>query len=219
MTTDSKEHLSELMDGEIGGETGRFVLRRLEASGELRATWARYHLIRDCMRYQDRGFAGGDLGERVRSALDAVPEHAGQGAPVSGRRWLRPAAGFAVAASVAMMALFAVGPNLSTTPDAAQQQLAGQESQPFTSPNIVTRAPVTRQVNLNGGNQDASDRKMNSYLLRHYQVAGASGGNGFVPFVPIVVTQPVTQASTQSQIPADNTSGSDSGSVQPPEQR
>lgn len=34
---------------------------------------------------------------------------------------------------------------------------------------------------------------MNSYLLRHYQVAGASGGNGFVSFVPIVISKPGTQ--------------------------
>jgi hypothetical protein len=38
---------------------------------------------------------------------------------------------------------------------------------------------------------------MNSYLLRHYQVTGSTGGKGFVTFVPIVVTQAAAQAEAQ----------------------
>lgn len=195
MTTDSKEHLSELMDGEIGGDTGRFVMRRLEASVELRGTWARYHLIRDCMRYQDRGFADGELSARVRNAIEDGAVSAGQGvASRSGQRWLRPVAGFAVAAAVAMMAVIAVAPDLSNAPATTGTEIAGQEARPFTSPNILARSPVSRQVNLNGSDEQAGVRKMNSYLLRHYQVAGVSGGNGFVSFVPIVISKSDTQA-------------------------
>ena len=215
MTTDSKEHLSELMDGEIGGDTGRFVLRRLEASGELRAAWARYHLIRDCMRYQDRGFAGDGLSARVRRAIDKPSTDMDEAATPSERRWLRPVAGLAVAATVAMMAIVAVGPSLSTAPQGDEQQLAGQEAQPFTSPNILTRAPVTRQVNLNGGNQDAGTSKMNSYLLRHDQVAGSSGGNGFVPFVPIVISKSATQPGAQADDEVAERAADGSASQQP----
>lgn len=199
MTTDSKEHLSELMDGEIGGETGRFVLRRLEASTELQGAWARYHLIRDCMRYQDRGFAGDELSHRVRRAIAGTGNAAEQGATVAvGPRWLRPAAGFAVAAAVAAMAVVAVAPNLSGTPGGATHEVASDESQPFTSPNISSRSPVSRQVSVNGGDNQAAARKMNSYLLRHYQVAGSSGGNGFVSFVPIVISKSTTRQPAQA---------------------
>lgn len=199
MSTDSKEHLSELMDGEIGGDTGRFILRRLEASTELRGTWARYHLIRDCMRYQDRGFAGDELSLRVRQAIEGSGNAAEQGATVAaGPRWLRPAAGFAVAAAVAVMAVVAVAPNLSTTPGGVTQELASGETEPFTSPNILSRSPVSRQVSVNGGDNEAAARKMNSYLLRHYQVAGSSAGNGFVSFVPIVISKTSTQQPTQA---------------------
>lgn len=194
MSTDSKEHLSELMDGEIGGETGRFVLRRLEANADWRGTWARYHLIRDCMRYQDRGFASTGLSGRVRRAIDGTSRAAAETAVVPpGPRWLRPAAGFAVAATVAIMAIVAVAPDLSKNPGAAVQDIAAEQTQPFTSPNIPSRQLSTRQVNLNGGTDQGAERKMNSYLLRHYQVAGASGGNGFVSFVPIVISKSATQ--------------------------
>lgn len=199
MTTDSKEHISELMDGEIGGETGRFILRRLEASTDLRGTWARYHLIRDSMRYQDRGFAGDELSLRVRRAIEGTGNAAGQDATVAaGPRWLRPAAGFAVAAAVAVMAVVAVAPNLSTTPGGATQEVASDVTQPFTSPNIQTRSPVSRQVSVSGGDDQAAARKMNSYLLRHYQVAGSSGGNGFVSFVPIVISKSTAQQPAQA---------------------
>jgi sigma-E factor negative regulatory protein RseA len=201
MTTESNEHLSQLMDGEIGGETGRFVLRRLEASSELRATWARYHLIRDCLRHQDRGFANDNLSARVRRALEGSTESsvakAGTRNTVMGR-WMRPAAGFAVAAAVALMAVIAVAPNLPTGSADIPQSLATAESQPFTSPNILSRSPPSRQVNLTGGNEPAAG-KMNSYLLRHYQVAGSSGGNGFVAFVPIVITKSATQTPSDPQ--------------------
>ena len=61
MTTESREHLSCLMDGEISRETGRFLVRRLGADEDLCATWARYHLVRDCLRHGGDRFAGEGL--------------------------------------------------------------------------------------------------------------------------------------------------------------
>lgn len=212
MNKDSKEHLSQLMDGEIGGETGRFVLRRLEASSELRSTWARYHLIRDCMRYQDRGFADDELCDRVRHAIDNTPAEIS--APAPGRNWLRPVTGFAVAAAVALMAVVAVAPNLSTTEGFGTEQAASVTSQPFSSPNILSRDPGSRQVNLNGQSQPTT-RKMDSYLLRHYQVAGTSAGNGFVSFVPIVTAKPEVQGASRSDASAQQEITNESDQEQP----
>lgn len=213
MNRDSKEHLSQLMDGEIGGETGRFVLRRLEASGELRGTWARYHLIRDCMRYQDRGFADDELCNRVWQGIENAPEDTGLSAQHQ-RSWLRPVTGFAVAAGVALMAVVAVAPNLSTTEGFGTEQAASVTSQPFASPNILSRDPGSRQVNLNG--QTSPDtRKMDSYLLRHYQVAGSSAGNGFVSFVPIVTGKPTVKSTQQADEAGQLQRESEVGQEQP----
>jgi len=188
MTTDSKEHLSQLMDGEIGGETGRFVLRRLEASSELRETWTRYHLIRDCMRYQDRAFAGVKLSMRVNEAIALSAERLNGASQQSARhRWIRPISGLAVAATVALMAVIAVAPNLEDSDGLGAEQASVETITPFTSPNILSTGPASRQVNFNGGGDPAA-RKMNSYFLRHYQVAGTSGGSGFVSFVPMVIS-------------------------------
>ena len=212
MTDDSKEHLSQLMDGEIGGETGRFILRRLEASGELRETWARYHLIRDCMRYQDRAFAGVKLSARVNEAIAiAADELEGASRRSAAFRWIRPVSGLAVAATVALMAVVAVAPNIQDSDGTSAELATAESATPFTSPNILTRGPVSRQVSLNGGN-DTAARKMNSYLLRHYQVAGSSGGNGFVSFVPIVISNPAMVPQTETGAQERKKQQPDSGS-------
>ena len=121
--------------------------------------------------------------------------------------------GFAVAAGVALMAVVAVAPNLSTTDGPGAQQAATATAQPFTSPNILSRNPGTRQVNLNG-QSGSTTRKMDSYLLRHYQVAGSSAGNGFVSFVPIVTAKPAIQSASQAE-PAEQQSDTESDLNQP----
>ena len=51
------------------GKPAGFLIRRLGADEELRATWTRYHLVRDCLRHQDGGIAEEDLCARVSQAL------------------------------------------------------------------------------------------------------------------------------------------------------
>jgi hypothetical protein len=56
------------------------------------------------------------------------------------------------------------------------------------SPNPSGLTPLSQPVNLSGGLRQGN-QKINTYLLRHYQVTEkAGGGRGFVSFVPIVVT-------------------------------
>ena len=35
---------------------------------------------------------------------------------------------------------------------------------------------------------------MDAYLLRHYQATGATGGKGFVAFIPVVITRNASPA-------------------------
>ena len=211
MSKESREHLSCFMDGEISKETGRFLVRRLGADSQLRETWARYHLVRDCLRHQEGDLAGNNLGidlcGRVQQALtDEVP------LAVSGRiaaklskgGWLKPVAGLTVAASVALMAIVTVGPGQSPV-NAPMSDLTGsQQAESFVSPNnVLTRSPRSQQVSVMGGTGN-SNQKMNSYLLRHYQVTGSTGGKGFVTFVPIVVTQAAARTDIQADAKGDS---------------
>lgn len=184
MTKETHEHLSSLMDGEISRETSRFLVRRLGADDELCATWARYHLVRDCLRHQDGGIANGDLCGKVQQALEN--EEFQEPARESARRWLKPVVGIAVAASVALMAVGMVDPVSKSAPPVSSELAGSTQAAPFTSPPSLGTGPVSRQASLSGGLQ--SEQKMNSYLLRHYQATGTSG-KGFVTFVPIVITK------------------------------
>ncbi|NIP19086.1 MAG: hypothetical protein GWM87_13715 [Xanthomonadales bacterium] len=197
MSKESLEHLSSLMDGELSRETGLFMTRRLSSDGELCGTWQRYHLIRDCIRQPGGRSTFLDFTACVRSALEQ--EETGRGSAWAGRSWLRPAAGFAVAASVALMAIVAIGPDAGSgnpVTDPANRTA----SQSFDSPNPLTAVPISPQpVSFN-----ASDsRRLNSYLLRHNQLARSAGRQGFVSFVPMIATETDEQGQAATGTPGE----------------
>lgn len=184
MTNESRENLSSFMDGEIDKESARFLVRRLASDEQMRGSWARYHLIRDCMRHQDGGLVASDLQARVHDALAAEP------APVAAARsgWRRAAVGSAIAASVALAAVMVVAPDNAPVSQPGAEVLSQQPAAAaFVSPNIGNTVRSSQPVNLSG-TEDGAGRAIDPYLLRHYQVTGGAGGRGFVSFVPIVVT-------------------------------
>ena len=178
MSEKTREHISSLMDGEISRETSRFLVRRLGSDEELCATWARYHLVRDCLRHQDGSLSGEDLCSRVNRALQD------EQAPAPVRRlslgWLKPVAGTAIAASVALVAVLAVGPG-----GPGGEQAPGGELASFTAPQGLVSGQAAQPVSALG-DQSSAGRKMNFYLLRHYQASGTGNGGGFVAYMPAV---------------------------------
>jgi len=178
MSKKTLEHLSSLMDGEISQETGMFLTRRMCADEELGRAWDRYHLIRDCLRS-----SGGNWSvTRVSMRLDElVPAEAGRAGARRPRQWMNSVSGVAIAASVAVVAVLLV----ASGPD---QNPAEPAAKPFTSPNPITVGPISQPVSLNGGND-----RLNTYLLRHNQVAGSVGRQGFVSLVPIVAIVPAPE--------------------------
>lgn len=205
MSKETREHLSSLMDGELSPEAGRFLTRRLGTDGELNATWQRYHLVRDCLRRPGQSVTYTRLSVDLDALDDAQPDAAGDtGDP---RRktpsWLRPLAGSAIAASVAVAAVL-VAVNLNPT-------APGPAAEPFTSPNSAGLAPLSQPASFNAAN--SPQRSLNRYLQRHNQVAGAVGQKGFVSLVPIVATVPeqVVEADGETAVTASDPQGEDAG--------
>ena len=201
MNKESLEHLSCLMDGEISRDTSRFLVRRLGSDDELRATWARYHVVRDCLRHHEGNLAGDEFSHQVKKIIaDDSTAASPPGATVS---WLKPVAGVAIAASVALMAIVTVGPGLDQPGDPAGEMASSPPLESFVSPNNgLSSSPISQQASTAGLRSNTS-QKMNSYLLRHYQVAGSTGGKGFVTFVPIVVTQGAGQVNAEEREKAE----------------
>lgn len=181
MNKETLEHISSLMDGELSRETGLFLTRRLSADKELVGIWQRYHLIRDCIRQPGIRMPMVDLSQRMRIALSN--ESAGQASqPLRSRSWFKPVSGFAIAATVALMAIVAIDPGqVQQGSDIASTPAA----QPFSSPNVLPTSPNSQAASFSPQSQRRNAR-LNSYLVRHNQLVGSFSSQGFLSFVPII---------------------------------
>ncbi|HSM68163.1 MAG TPA: sigma-E factor negative regulatory protein [Xanthomonadales bacterium] len=190
MSKETLEHLSSLMDGELSRETGLFLTRRLSTDQELSQAWRRYHLIRDCIRQPGGRVPLVDIAQSMKNAMGeetlATPVAAGR------NRWLRPVSGLAIAATVAFMAVIAIGPGQREATDVAPEQAALPS---FSSPNVKTESPLTQAASFNPAEQ-VGNARLNSYLLRHNQLSGSTGRQGFVFFVPIISATSDTEPET-----------------------
>jgi len=176
MNESSRENLSCLMDGELDRKGRKFLLRRLAADADMKGCWNRMHTVRACL-HQER-LATADLVSRVADALE------GEASPRRSlaNRLVRPVAGGAIAASVAVMAI--VGINASML----EQQTASSSS--AEEPGFVSRStsldePFTQSAVPVSYSEDrrAQRQRIGGYVLRHNQAAGSTG---FVSWVPIV---------------------------------
>lgn len=125
----NREDLSALMDGELGAEPARFLLRRMEGDPGLARDWSRWHLIRACLAQRAPSSLHSDplriaassgddaFAARVLDAVRAQPR----------RHWARYLGGGAIAASVAAAALMLSVPQ-STSTDGMVAAGTGQHS-------------------------------------------------------------------------------------------
>jgi negative regulator of sigma E activity len=110
----NRVQLSALVDGELQPEQARFLLRRLEHDEDLRGCWERWQLAGDVMRGLESVILPSGFADRVAVAVAAESSTAQAGARHP--RWARWGGGAALAASVAVIAMFLVrqSPDAST---------------------------------------------------------------------------------------------------------
>jgi negative regulator of sigma E activity len=104
-----RQQLSAMLDGELLPDQAKFMLRRLEHDGELAACWERWQVCGDILRGRHDALLPADFSRRVANAIAGQDQAASAAtAPVTSRqpRWARWGGGAALAASVAMVALF-----------------------------------------------------------------------------------------------------------------
>ncbi|AKS42445.1 sigma-E factor negative regulatory protein [Wenzhouxiangella marina] len=176
--SDSTEHLSSLMDGELDAQGREFVLRRLSSDAGMSATWRRYHLVRACMHQEFTVTTC--IVDRVSAAVAEESAPGSAGFP----RWFKPLAGGAIAASAALFAIVAINSSLLQR----NQSVLGDDQPGFVAQPTVLDQPFSQQpVPVSFSEISPAERqRINSYLLRHNQ---AVGGSGFVSYLPIVTGQ------------------------------
>ncbi len=107
-----RQQLSAMLDGELSPDEAKFMLRRLQHDTELATCWERWQVCGDVLRGRRDALLPADFAERVaravaggRPASAAVPAQAPRAARKP--RLARWGGGAAMAASVALLAVFA----------------------------------------------------------------------------------------------------------------
>lgn len=169
------EQLSAFLDGELPEMETELVVRRSLKDDGLKRTAIRYCVIGDVMR--DELPPGGpvDLVSRVHAQLEGEPEPVAS--PGKSRAWPRLAAGMAVAASVALVAVLAI-PGGSDRPEPAPLS-ASQVAAPAAGPAYIV--PPARQAS-------AGPDRLTRYYINHSEYSRLMGGRSALS--RIVVSTP-----------------------------
>ena len=117
MNEAKKEQLSAFMDGETGGQHQNLVDQLLK-DPELMGAWSRYHLVSDCLKQCLPERIDKELAGNISQALQKEPAILAPDRRV--RPFIKPVAGFAIAASVAALAILGI----------QQQQVGGPHEIP-----------------------------------------------------------------------------------------
>ena len=188
-----KEQISSIMDDEaVTAES----LAQLAQSDENGRTWQRYHLISDCMKGNMPKYLDPGLSARISQAIAHEPTVL---APQksSPHRILKPVAGFAIAASVAALAILGIQqqrPNDTNLPATTPQFAAMSDSEvlsPITvqaqlRPVNVQTAPVAPTQVQQQLTRKELDARLNSYLVNYNEYRTYTGMQGMLPYVRVV---------------------------------
>lgn len=180
MTDCKHEKISALVDGEdIAGRAE--VLDHLLKDEALRARWARYHLITDCLRGH-LSHTVSDISATIRHRLRDEPAIL---APARKQPLgFKPLAGLAIAASVAAFALLAVPMGERAGP---ARPAAVAASPPVSDPvrSVTFEAPPVLPAGA-GRVASVADQRMKNYLVNHSEFRSNGGINGIPPYARVV---------------------------------
>ena len=186
MSKEIREQISAFLDNELIAHEVERTLDRIGAQPGLRQAWDRYHLIGDVIRGEGVRLSSGGIADGVRQHIESEPTILSAPAPQRGWRkqrpgqWMRPAAGAALAASVAAFAVMVLPEFTASTPETEPRQVARA---PAPSGGLFLERTGTRWKNLE---QPGVESKLNRYLVEHSEYASARGMTGVLPYTSFV---------------------------------
>ena len=172
MKDEMKERISAFIDGEVHSKD---LVDELKDDKEMRAMVARYSLIGDVLNNR---YAPGshELAVKVHDALDA------EATLIAPRQWTRKpklmkqAAGLAMAATVAAVAIMVVGNFSPTTETGVSVAISPVAVGPITDKPIRMTTAV--------------QRKLNGYLISHTEYSASGQMKGMLPYTRIASFTP-----------------------------
>ncbi len=192
MSNEKFEKLSAFMDGEI--ELSQSELQRLASDDELKSCWTRYHVIRETMTQRINLAVTDDWYDKLHAQLDQEPTVLAPANVVSppGRKVFKQVAGFAVAATVAAIAIVSLQNN-QIDPVTKSPELA-QVNPPAI--NVVPNQAIARvsaTVNDKSRLSKEATSKLNGYIVNHYEYSVAGKLQGMLPYMRIVSETPAVR--------------------------
>ena len=155
--------ISAFVDGELPDNEADLLLRRMGQDAELRQIVAEYLAIGRTLRGEASMTGVDRIHERVSASIDDKPLEAGEPAEAApANRSIRPLAGGAIAAAVALLAIFGL------------QQTSSVNGIDSISPGT---ASVDTSADSGYTAQGISDQ-LRHYYLSHGETATANGANG-----------------------------------------
>lgn len=181
----NKEQLSALIDGEHDND---HVLDKLIHDKELKQTWSRYHLIGDCLRDNIPDYISNQISQNVSHVLKDEPTVL---TPTKRQFNFKPLAGFAIAASVAMVAVLTIQTNNNpASPSLDGQAVAAYtpaqtEIINFSQPQVLPASVTTHSDTP----ESIEKERLNNYLLNHNEYRSNAGMNVIMPYVRMVTIE------------------------------
>ena len=158
-----KMQISAFVDGELPQNEAELLLRRLCQDGELRQQAAEYMAMGRVMRGEKTVVGMAQLRQRIAAELDDKDvQQDSAGKPAAPARFVRLFAGVAIAATVALVALFGLQ-QMSDTPDDVNQA----------APVIADAADTSYTV------PQVEEDPLRDYYLRHSATASYLGADRF----------------------------------------
>lgn len=186
-----KMQISAFVDGELPDSEADLLIRRMSQDPEMRREAADYLEIGRIMRGESSARGVERLRERVAAAIDdKVLEEGEVGPDAESGKALRPLLGIAVAASVALIAIFGL-------------QL---------TPGVDTQAPATDTVAETATDNSYStprplDQQILQYVERHGAASSELGANG--------MRARLAALRRSEEVPAEDLSGDEADSEEP----
>lgn len=182
MTEQERQRLSALMDAEMSHPEISSELKKLARNTNGHGTWQHYHLIGDAMRQELGPVVDIGMSVAISKRLETEPVvFAPAAVKRSTNKWFRPAAGLAIAASVAALAITVV-PRVTDIDSASPPINSVVKVQPDAE-KLYVADDGTRWELLY---QPKVESRLNSYLVNHQEYAPAGNMKGILPYATFV---------------------------------
>ena len=173
--------LSAMVDGELADEEIALALRRLSRDSDWQGRWERYHLISDAMQGHIPAALDTRFTTRIHQAVANEPPPLSIARPLPS--WYKPVTGFALAASVVLVALFGLKLNQSNATFPPVASLTATMPAPATA-SLPAEVVALTQPAANAS--EPVEARLNSYLVNHNGYASRNSVNGMLPYVRMV---------------------------------